>query len=155
LKPRLLVLSLLALALALPLVAFTDVGVGSGGGTPGTSLNFQAVASNPLYGRGMNAALALYDHYVYMGNRTDGSDTCGIGDPRRSVEPCPHPHPGVLIADIADPAHPTIVGEIGGSSAFSEPRALGGGFGGGFGGGCGSEFSSDTFGHLMGTEGGG
>jgi len=120
---RLLVaLSLLGLVLALPLVAFGDVGVGPGGGTPGTSLNFQLVGHNDLSGheldgntvpRGMNAALAIYDHYVYIGNRTDGSDTCGIGDPRRGVEPCPHPHPGILIADIADPSNPTVVGEIG------------------------------------------
>jgi hypothetical protein len=113
-KPRLLVLFPLALALALPLVAFGDVGVGSGGGTPGTSLNFQVVGSNPLYGRGMNAALTIYDHYVYIGNRTDGSSTCGFGDPRGYLtQNCPHPHPGILIADIADPANPTVVGEIG------------------------------------------
>ena len=63
-KRRLLVaLSLLGLVLALPLVAFGDVGVGLGGGTPGTSLNFQLVAHNDLSGfeldgstvpRGMN-----------------------------------------------------------------------------------------------------
>src|SRR5439155_919463 len=80
----------------------------------GTSLNFQLVGSNPLYGRGMNAALTIYDHYVYIGNRTDGSSTCGFGDPRGYLtQNCPHPHPGILIADIADPANPTIVGEIG------------------------------------------
>src|SRR6266496_3294401 len=113
-KPRLLVLFLLALALALPLVAFGDVGVGSGGGTPGTSLNFQVVGSNPLYGRGMNAALTIYDHYAYIGNRTDGSSTCGFGDPRGYLsQNCPHPDPGILITDIADPSNPTVVGEIG------------------------------------------
>src|SRR5216117_3947440 len=115
-KRRLLVgLSLLALALTLPLAAYGDVTVGAGGGTPGTSLNFQLVGANPLLARGMNAALTIYDHYTYIGNRTDGSSTCGIGDPRRAVDPnsCPHPHPGILIADIADPANPTVVGEIG------------------------------------------
>jgi len=115
-KRRLLAsLSLLLLVLALPLVAFGDVTVGPGGGPPGTSLNFQLVGSNPLYARGMNAALTVYDHYLYVGNRTDGSSTCGIGDPRRDVDPnsCPHPHPGILIADIADPTNPTVVGEIG------------------------------------------
>src|SRR6266511_1636312 len=97
-KRRLLAsLSLLLLVLALPLVAFGDVTVGPGGGTPGTSLNFQLVGSNPLYARGMNAALTIYDHYLYVGNRTDGSSTCGIGDPRRDV----------------DPKNPTVVGEIG------------------------------------------
>src|SRR5438094_2721384 len=106
-------LSLLVLALALPFAALGDVAVGSGGGTPGTSLNFTLVGTNPLFSRGMNAALAVYDHYVYIGNRTDGSDTCGIGDPRRGVVPCPHPNPGILLADIADPTNPTVVGEIG------------------------------------------
>ena len=122
-KRRLLVaLSLLLFVLVLPLVALGDVGVGAGGGTPGTSLNFQLVGHNDLSGheldgntvpRGMNSQVVIYDHYVYIGNRTDGSDTCGIGDPRRGVEPCPHPHPGILIADIADPSNPTVVGEIG------------------------------------------
>ncbi len=59
-KRRLLVgLSLLVLVLTLPLVAFGDVTVGAGGGAPGTSLNFQLVGANPLFGRGMNAALTI------------------------------------------------------------------------------------------------
>ncbi len=112
---RLLVgVSLLVLVLTLPLVAFGDVTVGAGGGTPGTSLNFQLVGANPLFARGMNAALTLYDHYAYVGNRSDGSSTCGFGDARGYLtQNCPHPHPGILIADIADPANPTVVGEIG------------------------------------------
>src|SRR5207247_2489845 len=104
---------LLTFVLALPRVALGDVSVGTGGGTPGTSSNFQLVGANQLFDRGMNAALAIYDHYAYVGNRTDGSDTCGVGDPRSGVTPCPHPHPGILITDIADPANPTVVGEIG------------------------------------------
>src|SRR5512135_254666 len=66
-----------------------------------------------------SAALALYTDpgsgktFVYVGNRTDGSDTCGVGDPRSGVTSCPHPHPGVLIEDVTDPANPTNVGEIG------------------------------------------
>src|SRR5262249_52418880 len=89
--------------------------VGPGGGTPGTSSNFTLVGHEPLFGRGMNAALAVFKHYVYIGNRTDGSSTCGLGDPRRSVDPnsCPPPHPGVLIGDVHDPAAPQVVGEIG------------------------------------------
>jgi len=112
---RLLVgVSLLVLVLTLPLVAFGDVTVGAGGGTPGTSLNFQLVGANPLFARGMNAALTLYDHYAYVGNRSDGSSTCGFGDPRGYLtQNCPHPHPGILITDIADPANPTVVGELG------------------------------------------
>ena len=110
------VLSLLTLALALPFAAFGDVGVGSGGGTPGTAANFTLVGANPLFARGMNAAVASYNHYIYVGNRTDGSSRCGIGDPRRDttgIDSCPHPHPGVLVVDVADPSAPTVVGEFG------------------------------------------
>src|SRR5204863_7289436 len=42
---------------------------------PGTSLHFQLVGKNALYHRGMNAALAIYDHYVYVGYCTDSSNT--------------------------------------------------------------------------------
>jgi hypothetical protein len=107
------VLALLTLVLAIPGAAHADVGVGSGGGTPGTSSNFVLVGQNSLFNRGMNAALAIFDHYIYIGNRTDGSSTCGVGDPRGPGANCPHPHPGVLILDIKDPTNPTIVGEIG------------------------------------------
>lgn len=87
-------------------------GVGPGGGTPGTSSNFTLVGTNPLFGRGMNAALAVYDYYVYIGNRTDGSSRCGVRDPRRAenIDSCPHPHPGIQIVDVADPASPTTSG---------------------------------------------
>ena len=82
--------------------------------TPGTAKNVQLVGQNPLFGRGMNAAAANYKHYLYVGNRTDGSRRCGFGDPRRSngLDTCPHPHPGILIVDIKNPANPTVVGEI-------------------------------------------
>ena len=109
-------LTLFALTFALPAAVRGDVGVGAGGGTPGTSLNFELVGSNPLFARGMNAALASFDHYIYVGNRTDGSSRCGIGDPRRTttgIDSCPHPHPGILIVDVADPSNPTVVGEFG------------------------------------------
>jgi LVIVD repeat len=90
-----------------------NVTVGPGGGTPGTSHNFVLVGHDSLFGRGMNSALTIYGHYGYIGNRTDGSATCGVGDPRGPGANCPHPHPGVLIEDIANPAHPHVVGEIG------------------------------------------
>jgi hypothetical protein len=89
------------------------VTVATGGGTPGTSKHFVLVGHDPLFGRGMNSAATFYQHYIYIGNRTDGSSTCGVGDPRGPGANCPHPHPGVLIEDIADPAHPHVVGEIG------------------------------------------
>jgi hypothetical protein len=103
------------LALATPAVARDKVGVGPGGGTPGTSSDFTLVGANPLFGRGMNAALAASGPYLYVGNRTDGSSRCGVGDPRGAVDPdsCPHPHPGILVVDTAHPANPTVVGEFG------------------------------------------
>lgn len=110
---------------ALPALVRGDVGVGPGGGTPGTSLSFELVGHNTLSGfeldgnmmpRGMNAAPAIFEHFVYIGNRTDGSSRCGIGDPQRvttGLDSCPHVHPGILVVDIADPANPTVVGEFG------------------------------------------
>ncbi len=75
---------------------------------PGTSSNFELVGHNPLYHRGMNAAAAIFGNYLYVGNRSDGSSTCPDGSTG-----CTHPHPGVLILNISDPAQPDIVGEIG------------------------------------------
>jgi hypothetical protein len=108
-------LAFAALVLTMPAVVRGDVVVGTGGGTPGTALNFTLVGHNSLFDRGMNAAPAMFDHYVYIGNRTDGSSRCGVGDPRRDstgIDSCPHPHPGILVVDIADPANPTVVGEF-------------------------------------------
>src|SRR6266511_3070227 len=112
-RHTLVVLTVLMVVLTMPEVARGDTTVAPGGGTPGTSSNFRLAGHEPLFGRGMNAALAIFDHYVYIGNRTDGSDVCGAGDPRAGVTPCPHPHPGILIVDAADPRHPAVVGEIG------------------------------------------
>jgi hypothetical protein len=107
--------ALALLVLAMPAVVLGDVGVGPGGGTPGTSLNFVLVGQSPLFNRGMNAAPAIFDHYVYIGNRTDGSSRCGIGDPREAngINTCPHGHPGILAVDVANPAAPTVAGEFG------------------------------------------
>jgi hypothetical protein len=81
------------------------------------SSNFQLVGQNPLFNRGMNAALAIFQNFLYVGNRTDGSSRCGFGDPRRTdpnfgLDACPHPHPDILILSITDPSNPTVVGEI-------------------------------------------
>src|SRR5690349_338899 len=102
--------------------AKSDVGVGPGGGTPGTSQNFQLVGSNPLFNRGMNAALAIFDHFLYVGNRSDGSNSCGDSNSTGPIAPvltptapdgtCPHVHPGILIVDIDNPQNPVVVGEI-------------------------------------------
>jgi hypothetical protein len=90
-----------AAALATPVVALAArPHMGEfGGGTPGTSLNFQVVGHNDLFARGMNAAPTIYGNYLYVGDRTDASGT--------------HTHPGVQIVDITDPANPTVVGVIG------------------------------------------
>jgi hypothetical protein len=37
-----------------------------GGGTPGTAKNFKLVGHEPLFGRGMNAALTVFGHYVHV-----------------------------------------------------------------------------------------
>jgi hypothetical protein len=123
-KHRLL-LAVIGAGLALTFAATVrgDVGVGTGGGTPGTSLNFTLVGHNPLFGRGMNSAPAVFDHFVYVGNRSDGSNSCGDSDPGPGVTPvltptnpdgtCTHVHPGILVVDVANPASPTVVGEFG------------------------------------------
>jgi hypothetical protein len=57
----------------------------------------ELVGHSDLGARGMNAGLAIYDHYAYVSFRGDGTRT----------------DPGVLVIDIADPAAPKVVGRIG------------------------------------------
>jgi hypothetical protein len=59
---------------------------------------FTLVGHEPLFGRGMNAAPAVYGKHVYVGNRTDGTPG--------------HLRPGVLVVDTTDPAKPKVVNEI-------------------------------------------
>lgn len=97
--------------------------VAEGGGTPGTAKNFRLVGHNPLFSRGMNAAPAIFGRYVYVGNRSDGSNSCGDFNGTGAVAPvitptnpdgtCTHVHPGVLVVDAAHPSSPTVVGEFG------------------------------------------
>jgi len=96
---KLVVSTLFAAVLAWPAAAAAEVTVGPGGGTPGTASGFKLVGHEPLFARGMNAALAVYGRYIYVGNRTDGSPE--------------HPHPGILIVDASDASDPEVVGEIG------------------------------------------
>jgi hypothetical protein len=107
----------LVLLVSLPWAqAAGDVTVGPGGGTPGTSSNVELVGHEPLFHRGLNAALAVFGDHVYVGNRTDGSSRCGLGDPRREelgLDACPHPNPGILVVDASDPTAPAVVNEIG------------------------------------------
>jgi hypothetical protein len=70
------------------------------GSSAGSASNFQLVGHNDLYGRGMNAAAAIYDHYMFIGNRTDAAGSHAAN------------HPGVLVLDTADPSKPVIAGEI-------------------------------------------
>ena len=114
-------IAVLTLFVGAPPAALADVGVGPGGGTPGTASNMSLVGHDPLFDRGMNAALAVYNDratgksFVYIGNRTDGSLPCSQTG---NVQPCHassnvHIDPGILIVDASDPAAPTNVGEIG------------------------------------------
>jgi len=75
--------------------------------------NVKLIGHDPLFNRGMNAALAVYDHFVYVGNRTDSSAICVGATGLPSGDTCPHPHPGILIVDVRDPANLKVVGEIG------------------------------------------
>ncbi len=89
------VLARIAGLAAAALVAAVAALPGLGNAAP--AINFELVGHEPLHNRGMNAAPALYDHTVYIGSRTDGS----------------HPHAGVLVVDVANPAAPRVVNEIG------------------------------------------
>src|SRR5262249_9552384 len=113
--------------------AMATVTVAPGGGTPGTSSNFLLVGHNPLFNRGMNAALTIFDPFAYIGNRSDGSNSCGDLNSSGPVVPvltptnpdgtCTHVSPGIQIVDINDPSNPTVVGEIPASVAV--PNAAG------------------------------
>jgi len=63
---------------------------------PGTQSNFKLIGHEPLFNRGMNAAPAIYSHFMFIGSRSDGS----------------HLHSGVQIVDISHPSNPRDVGEI-------------------------------------------
>jgi hypothetical protein len=92
----------LSLALAVLLALAVPPAVGAqnpgDGETPGTSRNFELVGHDALLSRGMNAAIAVYHNYAYVGNRTDAS--------------AGHPNPGVLVVDISRPWRPAVVAEL-------------------------------------------
>jgi hypothetical protein len=90
----------LALVVVLALAVSPAAGAQNPGNgeTPGTSRNFQLVGHEPLANRGMNAAIAIYHNYAYVGNRTDASPG--------------HPNPGILVVDISRPARPAVVAEL-------------------------------------------
>jgi len=72
-----------------------------GGTVPGTSKHIRVVGHNPLFNRGMNAAMAVLNDsgYLYVGSRTDGAPD--------------HPNAGILVVDARDPSDPEVVKEIG------------------------------------------
>jgi hypothetical protein len=59
--------------------------------------SFELLGYSPLFNRGMNAGLAVYGSYAYVGSRTDGS----------------HADAGVLVLDISNPSNPQVVHQIG------------------------------------------
>ena len=62
----LLLLGVLVVSIAATAAAVRgDTVVAPGGGTPGTAKHFRLVGHDPLFARGMNAALALYDTRVH------------------------------------------------------------------------------------------
>jgi hypothetical protein len=66
-------------------------------GEPAAPPSFELIGHSPLLQRGMNAGLALYGNYAYVGSRTDGS----------------HPDAGVLVVDMSNPTSPQVVFQIG------------------------------------------
>ena len=59
--------------------------------------SFELIGHTSLLDRGMNAGLAVFGNYAYIGSRTDGS----------------HSDAGVLVVDISNPANPQVVYQIG------------------------------------------
>jgi hypothetical protein len=64
--------------------------------TPSTG-SFELLGHSPLLQRGMNAGLAVYGNYAYVGSRTDGT----------------HADAGVLVLEISNPTNPQIVYQLG------------------------------------------
>jgi hypothetical protein len=84
---------------------------------------FIQVGHNSLFNRGMNSAPAIFGRYLYVGNRSDGSNSCGDLNATGPVVPvltptnpdgtCTHVRPGLLTVDISNPARPAVAGEFG------------------------------------------
>jgi len=67
---------------------------------PGPTGQLRELGHDPLFNRGMNAALAVFGDYAYVGSRTDGKN----GNANRA---------GIMVVDVSDPTDPTVVHEIG------------------------------------------
>ena len=90
-------------------ITFAGPRFASAATVPGTASNFTLVGHEPLFDRGVNAAGAIFDHFEYIGSRSDGT----------------HVHSGVQIVDIADPANPVDIGEIPLPNTTSAPMTAG------------------------------
>jgi hypothetical protein len=62
---------------------------------------FKLVGHEPLFNRGMNAALAVHGDYAYVGSRTDGKPA----DANLT-------RGGVMVVDVSDPAAPVVANEM-------------------------------------------
>ena len=74
-------------------------GVATAGGWPEgpERATIEQIGHEPLFDRGMNAALAVNGDYAYVGSRTDGGHE-GM------------PHGGIVVVDIDDPRRPRALG---------------------------------------------
>lgn len=86
-----------AVVALLPVLAMVLVDGPAAPASPTATGRFALVGADPLLHRGMNSALAVGDDHVYVGSRTDGT----------------HPDSGILVVDVADPADPEVVHQIG------------------------------------------
>jgi len=85
---------MLAVAVTLP------AGIGLAQTEPRTG-TFKLLGHEPLFNRGMNAALAVHGDYAYVGSRTDGKPA----DANLT-------RGGVMVVDVSDPAEPIVVNEM-------------------------------------------
>ena len=67
---------------------------------PGPTGHLEEVGHDPLFNRGMNAALAVHGDYAYVGSRTDGKEN----NANRA---------GIMVVDVSDPGDPEVAYEIG------------------------------------------
>ena len=99
-SPRLLFFRFLIVGMAFAVAAVLPA-FGSAVSKPRAG-SFRLVGHEPLFNRGMNAALAVNDDYAYVGSRTDGKPA----DANLT-------HGGIAIVDISDPSNPSVVNEMG------------------------------------------
>ena len=62
--------------------------------------SFEIVGQEPLFNRGMNAAMAIHGNYAYIGSRADGK----ANNTNRA---------GLMVVDISKPTDPEVVREMG------------------------------------------